>query len=37
VRVPNSKTQAAMRELETGGGKSFNSVADVMAELEAED
>lgn len=37
VRVPNSKTVAAMRELEAGGGKSSNSVADLMADLEAED
>lgn len=37
VRVPNAKTVAAMRELESGGGKSSNSVAELMAELEAED
>lgn len=37
VRVPNAKTVAAMRELESGGGKSSSSVAELMAELEAED
>jgi DNA-damage-inducible protein J len=37
VRVPNAKTVAAMRELDAGGGKSFNSVADLMADLNAED
>lgn len=37
VRVPNAKTAAAMRELESGGGRSFSSVADLMADLNAED
>jgi len=37
VRIPNKETLAAMEELEHGGGKSFSSVADLMADLNAED
>jgi DNA-damage-inducible protein J len=37
VRVPNKETLAAMEELERGGGKSFSSVAELMADLNAED
>lgn len=37
IKVPNSETRAAMAELEGGGGKSFDSVADLMAELNAKD
>lgn len=37
VRVPNKETLAAMDELESGGGKSFSSVAELMADLNAED
>jgi DNA-damage-inducible protein J len=37
VKAPNAETRAAMAELERGAGKSFDSVADVMAELNAED
>jgi DNA-damage-inducible protein J len=34
---PNADTLEAMEELRTGGGKSFNSVADLMADLNADD
>lgn len=37
VRVPNEETLAAMRELETGGGKPFNTVKDLMADLNEDD
>ncbi len=37
LRVPNKETLAAMKELEGGGGKSFTSVAEMMADLNAED
>ena len=37
VKVPNPETLAAMAELEAGGGKSFASVAEVMADLNADD
>jgi DNA-damage-inducible protein J len=37
IRIPNAETRAAMRELEAGGGKSFGSVADLMADLNADD
>lgn len=36
VQVPNAKTIAAMEEARRGGLKSFNSVADLMADLNAE-
>ena len=37
VRVPNVETAAAMRELEEGRGKSFASVDDLLADLNADD
>ena len=37
IRVPNAETRAAMAELERGAGTSFDSVADLMAELNAKD
>ncbi len=37
VKVPNAETIAAMQELERGGGKSFATVADLMADLNADD
>jgi DNA-damage-inducible protein J len=36
IKVPNAETRAAMGELERGG-KSFDSVADLIADLNAED
>ena len=36
VKVPNAETQAAITELEHGAGKSFDSVGELMAELNAE-
>lgn len=36
VRVPNAETRAAMTELEEGAGASFDSVADLMSDLNAE-
>jgi DNA-damage-inducible protein J len=35
--VPNAKTVAAMREARAGNLPSFNSVADLMADLNAPD
>lgn len=37
IKVPNAETRAAMAELERGAGKSFDGVADLMADLNAED
>ena len=37
VQVPNAKTAAAMEEARRGGLKSFDSVPDLMADLNAED
>jgi DNA-damage-inducible protein J len=37
VKVPNLATQEAMREADIGGGKRFDSVADLMADLENDD
>jgi DNA-damage-inducible protein J len=37
IKVPNKKTLAAMAELEAGGGKSFDSVEALMADLNADD
>jgi DNA-damage-inducible protein J len=37
LKVPNAKTRAAMAELEQGSGTSFDSVADLMADLNARD
>ena len=37
VRVPNTQTQAAINELEAGQGESFESVDDLMKDLNAPD
>ena len=37
IKVPNAKTRNAIAELRAGKGKKFNSVADLMADLNAED
>ncbi len=37
VKVPNSTTLAAMREARKGGLPSFNNVAELMDDLNAED
>jgi DNA-damage-inducible protein J len=37
VKVPNRKTLDAIAELNAGGGKSFATVADLMADLNADD
>jgi DNA-damage-inducible protein J len=37
IKVPNAETRAAMAELEEGAGRSFDSVAGLMADLNAED
>ncbi len=37
LRVPNAATRAAMKEARAGGLASFNSVSDLMADLNAED
>ena len=37
IKVPNAETRAAMAELEKGVGKSFDTVAELMADLNAED
>lgn len=37
VKVPNKETVAAMNELETGKGKRFSTVDDLMADLNADD
>jgi len=37
IRVPNAETIAAMRELDEGCGKSFNSIQALMADLNADD
>jgi DNA-damage-inducible protein J len=37
IKVPNAETRAAMGELEQGAGASFDSVADLVADLNAED
>ena len=37
VRVPNAETLAAFDELEAGNGKSFDSVEELMADLENAD
>jgi DNA-damage-inducible protein J len=34
---PNAETLEAMEELRVGGGKSFHSVAELMADLNADD
>jgi hypothetical protein len=35
--IPNAETIAAIEELESGKGKSSNSIEDLMAELNADD
>jgi DNA-damage-inducible protein J len=37
VKVPNTATAAAMREARKGGLRSFDSVSELMADLNAED
>lgn len=37
VKVPNATTRAAMAELEAGKGTKFNSLDDLMADLNADD
>ena len=37
IKAPNAETRAAMAELERGAGASFDGVADLMADLNAED
>ena len=37
VKVPNETTRRAIEELESGGGQKFNSVAEMMAALNADD
>lgn len=36
VKVPNAKTRKAMAELESGQGKQFASIDDLMADLNAD-
>jgi len=36
VKVPNKKTRKAMAELESGKGKKFSTVDDLMADLNAD-
>jgi DNA-damage-inducible protein J len=37
LKVPNAETRAAMEEIQRGGGKSFATVADLMADLNTPD
>jgi DNA-damage-inducible protein J len=37
VKVPNAETAAAMREARKGGLATFDSVSDLLADLNAED
>jgi DNA-damage-inducible protein J len=37
VKVPNTETAAAMREARKGGLRSFKTVSELMADLNAED
>ena len=37
VRVPNAETVAAMKDLDEGLGKRFDSLEDLMADLNADD
>ena len=37
IKVPNAETRAAMAEVEQGAEKSFDSVANLMTDLNAED
>lgn len=36
VRVPNATTRKAIAELESGGGKAFSNVDELMADLHAD-
>ena len=37
VKAPNKTTQEAIDELEAGQGQKFSSVAEMMADLDADD
>jgi DNA-damage-inducible protein J len=37
VKAPNATTRKAMKELEAGKGKKFDSIAALMEDLNAED
>ncbi len=37
VKVPNAQTKKAIAELESGKGKKFKSVQDLMSDLNADD
>ncbi len=37
VKAPNATTRRAIEELEAGKGERFNSVAEMMAALDADD
>jgi len=37
IRVPNAETVTAMRELDEGKGKRFDTMEDLMADLNADD
>jgi DNA-damage-inducible protein J len=37
IKVPSAETRAAMAELEQGAAESFDSVAELLADLNAED
>lgn len=37
LKIPNRETQMAMDELESGGGKRFDSIQSLMDDLHAED
>lgn len=37
VKVPNAETKRAIEELESGRGKRFASVAELMKDLDADD
>ena len=37
VKVPNKATREAIAELEAGKGEKFDTVADMMAALDADD
>jgi len=37
VKKPNAETRRAIEELEAGKGQRFNTVAEMMADLDADD
>ena len=37
VKIPNTETRIAIAEIESGKGKKFASVEDLMADLHADD